>query len=894
MLAFILNCSKISPLFQFLTLSMKRFISLLSLAMLLAGNVAFTANAATTYSGVEESNAFADAIIYGSASGYTFEKTTEGNDATGSNDVLIGQNTNEVVYFGFDQKFEGVSIDVGTAATGGAASIEYWNGSSWATLAPSDNVDIENGSNGVMSIKWTRPSSWAKTTVNMSFAEDGSTNKASASLYFARLKITSDYSSKAYADQFGILNYNVVFDLTDQLGADIGMELDDATFSSSTGDTTVYGALNIGSGRYGYALYTPSATSYTYTLNVSGFVQESAVVSLNESATLISDSLNYTQVLIARDPNTGNEVSIASATAGTANTTCIISSNRAYCPVPASQDAANATVYANGYAPTSAALSNRALDTTAQASNYLNLNYAYLATVKDSNGSVVTNATVEMGDDSYSIDCTYVSNGQYGCVVPTSDDLGKIRISATGYDTMTTAFSAPRDANSDSQVSQTFTLATSGTTPTPTPTDDDEIDLDVESMEWQDDGDFVFVLQNEGDEDVDDDENVYVSVYVDGDREYYEYFENESGDDFLDAGEDETFNFGDDFLDDQDEEYTVEICVDATDTVNEDDEANNCLEKDLELNSDSDDGIDLEVEDMYMDDDDLILAISNTGDTDVDDNDSVKIYVYVDGDVEYTLVIDENDGDDADFFQEGETSKINVGDNLFDDHGNSYDVEACVDVSDTVDEEDEDNNCREEDEDELEEDVNLASEDTCEDFIDTDGHWGEEYICNLFDRGVVEGYSKYYFKPDEDVTRAEFLKMALLGADKDPYETSGVYYSDVSSSAWYYDYVTYATTKGYVEGYTDGSFHPNDDISRGEALVILLRIAGEDDYDYDSSDIDFSDVETYDWFTWAVVLADDLDLVDGYSDNTFRPTYDISRAEAAKIVDLAYEEFYQD
>src|SRR3989338_2077142 len=143
MLAFILNCSKINPLFQFLTLSMKRFISLLSLAMLLAGNVAFTANAATTYSGVEESNAFADTIIYGSASGYTFERTTEGNDAPGSNDVLIGQSTNEVVYFGFENKFEGIAIDVGTAATGGAAAMEYWNGSSWATLAASESVDIE-------------------------------------------------------------------------------------------------------------------------------------------------------------------------------------------------------------------------------------------------------------------------------------------------------------------------------------------------------------------------------------------------------------------------------------------------------------------------------------------------------------------------------------------------------------------------------------------------------------------------------------------------------------------------------------------------------------------------------------------------------------------------------
>ncbi|MFA5788357.1 MAG: S-layer homology domain-containing protein [Candidatus Gracilibacteria bacterium] len=783
---------------------MKRFISLLGLAMLLAGNVALPANATTTYSGIDLSNAFADAVIYNDGSD-TFEKTTDGSD-TGVNDVTIGQHTGEVLYFGFDQKFDGITIDVGTAASGGKYIIEYWNGSSWATLVSETTASIQNDSStGVFNVQWERPDSWAKTTINMDFAEDSDVEEASSSLYFARLRITSDYSTTAEADQLGILNYNVDLDIENPLGADVEMALNNVYFSSSTGDVNVYAAKNMSDSDHAYALYTPSSTSYTYTIKVPGFVQESATGNFSETTSIISESLDY----------------------------------------------------------------------------------AYLATVENSSGSTITDATVKMGDDSYSINCTYISNGQYGCITPISNDLGKVQISASGYTTTTTTFSSPRDSDSDPQVTQSFTLSSSGST------GDDEVDLDVESMDWEDDGDFVFVLQNEGDEDVDEDENVYVSVYVDGDREYYEYFENDSSSSFLNAGEDETINLGDDFLADEDEEYTVEACVDATDTVDETDEDNNCYEKTLELGNTSTDGVDLEMEDMYMDDEDLVIEVTNSGDEDVDDSETIAIYVYVDGDLEYTLVVDENDGDEADFFQEGETSKINVGDNVFDDHGNNYDVEACVDVSDAVDEADEDNNCREEDDEELEEGPG-SSDDTCEDFTDIDGHWGEEYICNLFDREVVQGYSKYYFGPDADVSRAEFLKMALLGADKDPYSTSGVHYDDVSSSAWYYDYVTYATTKGYVEGYDDGDFRPNEDISRSEALVILLRIAGEDDYDYDSHDIDFSDVETYDWFAWAVVLADELDLVEGYSDGSFRPDDDLSRAEAAKIVDLAYEEFYQD
>ena len=76
-------------------------------------------------------------------------------------------------------------------------------------------------------------------------------------------------------------------------------------------------------------------------------------------------------------------------------------------------------------------------------------------------------------------------------------------------------------------------------------------------------------------------------------------------------------------------------------------------------------------------------------------------------------------------------------------------------------------------------------------------------------------------------------------------------------------------------------------------MAILLSIAGEDDEDFDSGDIDFWDVETSDWFAVYVVIATDFDIIEGYSDDSFRPTNDISRAEAAKIVDVAFEEFYE-
>ncbi len=874
---------------------MKRFISLLTLGLILASNMVLTASAAS-YTGVDESNAFADSVVY-SSGGYLFEKTGDANDA-GTNDVVIGQNLNDALYLGFEQKFDGLSIDVGTAATGGKYTVEYYNGSSWATLVSETTANIQNGSSGVFSLGWTSSSAWNKTTLAINFNEETGSAETSANLYWVRLRVSSAYSSAARADQMGILQYNVVFDIDNQLGSSVTPSASDISFSSSSGDVTVYSSKDMSSGRYGYALYSPTSTTYTYTINVSGYVQESANISVSEVRTDVSETLNYTQVLVARDPDTSNEVTIASATAGTGVTSCTISGKRAYCPVPATQDDANANIYADGYAPTSAALSNRALDTDSQAMNYMTLNYAYIATVKDEDGNYVTDATVEMGDSGYTIDCDYMSSGRYGCVVPTSDDNGEIRISGDDYETMTTAFSTARNSNSDAQVTQTFTIAyecdDTAMCADPEP-DEDEIDLDVVDMEWQDDGDFVFSLQNKGDEDVDADENVYVSIYVDGDREYYEMFENKSGNSFLDSGVAESFNLGDDFLDNDEDSYDVEICVDATDTVDESNENNNCYEK--TLGDENTNGPDLEISDMYLEnDDDFIVEITNSGDEDIDEDESIRVYVYVEGDIEYSFTIDSDD-EDQNVFDEDASAEFNLGDNLLEDFDDSDDVEVCVDATDTVDESDEDNNCEEENIDELEEGANSDNDYSCEDFVDIRNHWGKDYICDLFDLGAVNGYNQYYFGPDYDVSRAEFLKMALIGAEKDVYEVSGEHFSDVSSRDWEYEYVTYASYKGYIEGYSDGTFRPDEDISRAEALVILFRIAGEDENEderVDSDDINFWDVDRYDWFAWAVVLADDYNFVKGYNDGSFGPGNDLSRAEAAKIIDLAYEEFYQD
>ncbi len=186
-----------------------------------------------------------------------------------------------------------------------------------------------------------------------------------------------------------------------------------------------------------------------------------------------------------------------------------------------------------------------------------------------------------------------------------------------------------------------------------------------------------------------------------------------------------------------------------------------------------------------------------------------------------------------------------------------------------------------------------VSEDCSSSFDDIYGHWAEGYIEELYCRGVISGKSEESFAPNDNITRAEFLKIALLNAGYDVSGSTDSDFSDVSSGDWFYEYVSFATENEFTEGYDDGTFKPNDSINRAEAIVILMRIADEKITEEYSGDEDFSDVSSDDWFAEAVGLAYETGITEGYSDGTFRPANNISRAEVAAIAVRAYSEFYE-
>jgi len=88
---------------------------------------------------------------------------------------------------------------------------------------------------------------------------------------------------------------------------------------------------------------------------------------------------------------------------------------------------------------------------------------------------------------------------------------------------------------------------------------------------------------------------------------------------------------------------------------------------------------------------------------------------------------------------------------------------------------------------------------------DLNGHWAEKQIMGWMEKGFIKGYSDNTFKPNNTITRAEFLTIVnnVFGY-KDKAQIS---FTDVKTSDWYYDEIAKAIAAGYIKGYADGTIN---------------------------------------------------------------------------------------
>lgn len=159
---------------------------------------------------------------------------------------------------------------------------------------------------------------------------------------------------------------------------------------------------------------------------------------------------------------------------------------------------------------------------------------------------------------------------------------------------------------------------------------------------------------------------------------------------------------------------------------------------------------------------------------------------------------------------------------------------------------------------------------------DVEGHWAGAAIGKWTERRMIRGYPDGSFRPDAPITRAEFVVLInrLFG-----YMTEdSVIFSDVGDEDWFALDVRRAA--GYMQGYPDGTFRPNESISRQEVAAVLVRVAELEE----GGVIPFSD-RIPEWSRPYVAAAVKAGLVKGYPDGTFKPENGITRAESVVIMD---------
>lgn len=163
-------------------------------------------------------------------------------------------------------------------------------------------------------------------------------------------------------------------------------------------------------------------------------------------------------------------------------------------------------------------------------------------------------------------------------------------------------------------------------------------------------------------------------------------------------------------------------------------------------------------------------------------------------------------------------------------------------------------------------------------------HWAKDTIQQWYDNDLIKGYDDGSFKPENSISRAEFMTMINKS-----YEFSAkdeINFDDVADNEWYYSEVQKAVQAGYIIGDGNNTIRPEDDISREEVAVIISRL-NELSQNADNAEI-FSDKDKIsDWALGYVGAAAKAGFMIGNDKGEFCPSNKITRAESLVAIDRA-------
>lgn len=165
-------------------------------------------------------------------------------------------------------------------------------------------------------------------------------------------------------------------------------------------------------------------------------------------------------------------------------------------------------------------------------------------------------------------------------------------------------------------------------------------------------------------------------------------------------------------------------------------------------------------------------------------------------------------------------------------------------------------------------------------YADIKGHWAEKAILDLGKSKVLEGYGDYTFRPDQPITRAETT--AVLSRAFELTNERGISYRDISAGHWAYSFIARASHAGIIDGYPDGTFAPDQPVTRMEMTAMLARslnMSGKS-----RGAVPFNDVDNDYWGTPLLKQMKAEGWIGGYPDGSYRPDQQATRAELVMLL----------
>lgn len=162
---------------------------------------------------------------------------------------------------------------------------------------------------------------------------------------------------------------------------------------------------------------------------------------------------------------------------------------------------------------------------------------------------------------------------------------------------------------------------------------------------------------------------------------------------------------------------------------------------------------------------------------------------------------------------------------------------------------------------------------------DIAGNWAEVNIKKLVALGSIGGYPDGRFKPDSPITRAEFATVLVKTFNLPAQEGKG--FADTADH-WSKDYISAATANRIVNGYSDTQFGPDDFITREQMAVMIVNTAKLNTVTEGKSFTDQNQISP--WAQKAVATASSNSIITGYPDGSFNPQGNATRAEAVTVI----------